>query len=168
MEEGFVDIALLKNSESFKNTDFRFIYDNVDINANLVDLVNAKIAQNDNYFKQFTIDSSPIQLKYFYMDIMRMQELKPHHMIVLCTACVNMLFTLKLIWLGITKPLSPTRFLIIDLLSNGNNILEFIAQVRLHISNFFFKISNSMESSSLGIKKGANDCAKRTGTIRAF
>ena len=67
---------------------------------------------------------------------MRMEELKPYHMMILCTACVGMTFTLKLLWLGVTKSLSPTRFLIIDLLSNGNNLLEFIAQVILYLFIF--------------------------------
>jgi hypothetical protein len=132
MEEGFVDIALLKNSESFKNTAFEFLYDNVDINVKLVDLVNAKFLEDGNYFSQFTSGSSSIRLNYYYSDIMRMTELKRHHMIILCTACVGMLFTLKLVWLGTTKLSSPTRFLIIDLLSNGNNLLEFIALVILY------------------------------------
>jgi hypothetical protein len=136
MEEGFVDVALLKNTESFKSTDFGFLYDNVDINESLVALVNAKISQTDNYFKQFTLDTSSIKLKYWYADVMRMDELKPYHMIILCTACVGMTFTLKLLWLGVTKSLSPTRFLIIDLLSNGNNLLEFIAQVILYLFIF--------------------------------
>lgn len=136
MEEGFVDVALLKNTESFKSTDFGFLYDNVDINESLVALVNAKISQTDNYFKQFTLDTSSIKLKYWYSDVMRMAELKPYHMIILCTACVGMTFTLKLLWLGVTKSLSPTRFLIIDLLSNGNNLLEFIAQVILYLFIF--------------------------------
>jgi hypothetical protein len=136
MEEGFVDVALLKNTESFKSTDFGFLYDNVDINESLVALVNAKISQTDNYFKQFTLDTSSIKLKYWYSDVMRMEELKPSHMIILCTACVGMTFSLKLLWLGVTKSLSPTRFLIIDLLSNGNNLLEFIAQVILYLFIF--------------------------------
>jgi hypothetical protein len=136
MEEGFVDVALLKNTESFKSTDFGFLYDNVDINESLVALVNAKISQTDNYFKQFTLDTSSIKLQYWYSDVMRMEELKPYHMLILCTACVGMTFTLKLLWLGVTKSLSPTRFLIIDLLSNGNNLLEFIAQVILYLFIF--------------------------------
>jgi len=136
MEEGFVDVALLKNTESFKSTDFGFLYDNVDINESLVALVNAKISQTDNYFKQFTLDTSSIKLQYWYSDVMRMEELKPSHMIILCTACVGMTFSLKLLWLGVTKSLSPTRFLIIDLLSNGNNLLEFIAQVILYLFIF--------------------------------
>jgi hypothetical protein len=110
MEEGFVDVALLKNTESFKSTDFGFLYDNVDINESLVALVNAKISQTDNYFKQFTLDTSSIKLQYWYSDVMRMVELKPYHMLILCTACVGMTFTLKLLWLGVTKSLSPTRF----------------------------------------------------------
>ena len=65
MEEGFVDVALLKNTESFKSTDFGFLYDNVDINESLVALVNAKISQTDNYFKQFTLDTSSIKLNYW-------------------------------------------------------------------------------------------------------
>ena len=163
MEEGFVDVALLYNTESFKSTDFGFVYDSVDINDSLVNLVNAKILQTDNYFKRFTLDSSSIQLKYWYSDVMRMTELKPSHMMILCTACVGMTFTLKLLWLGVTKPLSPTRFLIIDLLSNGNNLLEFIAQVILYLFIFSNKFILTLSS---GFQQRSFKSQTRVASIR--
>jgi hypothetical protein len=134
MEEGFVDVAILKNTESFKNNNFCFCYDNVDINEDLVQLVNAKTRQDGNYFQQFTEDSSSIKLMYWYQDIMRMKSLKRHHTAILCTACVGMAFTLKLLWLAVSKENSPTKILIIDQLSNGKNIVEFIANVSANIS----------------------------------